>query len=185
MKNKKNITIQALCCTLGILLLTNCQSTSTSDDSKTYLKKPVHKYFQRYQSLKINSINIKAWENFHKKEFEQAALDFERLYLKKYRHYDSTFGAGLSFMKYYNLNKSLKYLNITLRKRPNHFEAIYFRALINIEIKNYAQARKDLTNLLTIKKTSKFLCGLHLQDVASQKILKKRHKEALSLLKTL
>lgn len=161
--------------------------TSKSKDTKSPLKPSYNFVFpnKRFDTPEINNIAITAWKNFHKKQFEQAALDFERLYNKDFVHYDSTFGAGISFMKFYNLKKALKFFTLTIDKFPEHFEARYHRALLNIEIKNFSEARKDLESLLAIKDTSFFICGLHPQDKVNDEILKKRQKKALTLLKSL
>jgi tetratricopeptide (TPR) repeat protein len=167
----------------GTMTLTSCiknipkQNTSVSIEQKTEFT-----YKKRFDNTKINSVAISAWKNFHKSRFEEAALDFERLYNKNYIHYDTLFGAGIAYMKYYDLKKSLKFFTLTLKENPNHFEALYFRSQVYKELKNYTAARKDLEHVLLIKNIAPFICGYYMQDVAGSKALKKRHEQAGNML---
>lgn len=173
---------------LFIFIILFTQSCSTSKPKSTI--KPVEQsnannFHKRYDDKKINLVIYTAWQNFHNKRFEHAALDFERLIVKKYNHFDVLFGAGIAYMNYYDLNKAIKYFTIALQKKPDHFEALYFRAEVYRLLKNFSYAKKDLKKLISLKKIEPFICGLYKNDLTGQYNCNIRLTKAKEILKSL
>ena len=89
-----------------------------------------------------------AWDHLASGRIEPALLDFERLITKGYSHYDVLFGAGMASLKFYDLKKAVRYFTLCIKQRPDHFEALYYRAEVYRQMKMYSQARADLEIVL-------------------------------------
>ena len=173
----------------SFLLLVLTATLSCSTDKPVVVQEPPQiievKHVKRYDDPVINSIVVGAWANYSHGRFEQSALDFERLIAKGYTHYDVLFGAGCANMKYYDLKKALTFFDRCIKERKDHFDALFFRADIYRQMKNYPKARADLELLLTIETASSEICGLYASEIADRNALSKRKSEAADILKTM
>ncbi|MGL4370146.1 MAG: tetratricopeptide repeat protein, partial [Spirochaetota bacterium] len=142
-------------------------------------------FVKRYDDPAINRTIMAAWNNYNNGRFEQASLDFDRLSAKGYTHYDILFGAGCANMKYYDFRKSISFFSRCLKERGDHFEALYFRAEIYRQMKDFSSARADLEKLLAIDLSAPLICGLYPNSIADRKHLKKRQSDAIAILKTM
>ena len=139
----------------------------------------------RYRDPAINLIIHTAWEHYNSGRYEPALLDFERLIVKGYNHYDVLFGAGMSSLKYYDMNKAVRYLSMCITAYPGHFEALFYRSEAYRLLKHYKQARTDLESILAADPSAPFICGLYPSEYTDRGTLKRRKEEAKNLLKTL
>lgn len=140
---------------------------------------------KRYEEPEINAVISGAWAHYTNARYEQSKLDFDRLIAKGYTHYDVLFGAGCANMKYYDLRKALSYLDRCIAERKDHFEALFLRAEIYRQMKEFAKARADLETILAIEPASPVICGLYPGEYADRASLAKRKAEAADILKTM
>ena len=140
---------------------------------------------KRYDDPTINAVINSAWSNYAAARYEQSKLDFDRLIAKGYTHYDVLFGAGCANMKYYDQKKALVLFTRCLEERGDHFEALFFRAEIYRQLRDFPRARTDLEALLAVEPSSPLICGLYPGDIAGRTALLKRKDEAKAILKTM
>lgn len=140
---------------------------------------------KRYDDPTINAVINGAWSNYTAARYEQSKLDFDRLIAKGYTHYDVLFGAGCANMKYYDLRKALGFLDRCIAERKDHFEALFLRAEIYRQMKDFPRARADLEAVLSIQNISPVICGLYPGEYADRADLAKRKAEAANILKTM
>ncbi len=169
-------------CVFTILIINiSCASQKKNEvniETIEAVEEPVSvKKLTRIQDPVLNAIVLTAWENYHIGRYEQAALDFERLYKKGYDHYDILFGAGICYFKYYDLKKSIQYLDLALLKKPDHFTALYIRGLYYNNLKKYTEAKKNFSAVLSVETHENFTCGYYKKDFADKKDLKKLQEE--------
>ncbi len=160
-------------CLAGIMLV-QCSS----------VQHKTHKKLWRFDDPYINQTIVNAWENVYKRRYEWAALDFTRLIQKNYIDYDILFGAGLSYYFMHDAIKAIDYFTQAIEKKPNHFEAYYFRAKLYLSQGQKVKAQQDLEAILGIQYDEPLICGYYFNndDSADSAILKSRQKEAQSLL---
>ncbi|MBP7902301.1 MAG: tetratricopeptide repeat protein [Spirochaetes bacterium] len=139
--------------------------------------------FSRFGSAKANSELITAWRLYRSGKFRQSAQAFEEMISNGYVHYDTAFGAGLAYMKYYDNEKSLRYFSQAVSLNPLHFEALFFIAEIKKQNKDYASARYYLEKVLSADFEGKLICGSVDKDYLSRKDFEKRKKDSLIMLK--
>ena len=72
-----------------------------------------------------------------------------------------------------------------LEERGDHFEALFFRAEIYRQLRDFPRARTDLEALLSVEPASPLICGLYPGDIAGRTALLKRKDEAKAILKTM
>jgi tetratricopeptide (TPR) repeat protein len=140
---------------------------------------------KRYDDPEINAIIRGAWNSYTNARYEQSLLDFNRLIVKGYTHYDVLFGAGCANMKYYDLKKALSFFDRCISGKKDHFEALFFRAEIYRQMKDFPRARADLEAILAIETTSPVICGLYPGEYSDRSALAKRKIEASAILKTM
>ncbi len=130
-----------------------------------------HPNLRRFSDHQINQIIITAWEHFSNKNYESAALDFERLIKKEYSDDDILFGAAISNFHTSNKKKALDFCNAALEKNPLHFEALYLRANIYTAIGKPDSALKDFKALAVMEFKKDLVCGyyFHENDLAGKK----------------
>ncbi len=130
-----------------------------------------HPNLRRYNDHQINQIIITAWEHFSNKNYESAALDFERLIKKDYSDDDILFGAAISNFHTANKKKALDFCSAALEKNPLHFEALYLRANIYNSIGKPDAALKDFKALALMEFKKDLICGyyFHENDLAGKK----------------
>ena len=140
---------------------------------------------KRYEDPEINAVIAGAWAHYTNARYEQSKLDFDRLIAKGYTHYDVLFGAGCANMKYYDLRKALSYFDRCLAQKKDHFEALFLRAEICRQLKDFRKARVDLEAILAIEPASAVICGLYPGEYADRSALAKRKAEAADILKSM
>ena len=140
---------------------------------------------KRYDDPEINAVIAGAWAHYANARYEQSKLDFDRLIAKGYTHYDILFGAGCANMKYYDLRKALSYFDRCLAERKDHFEALFFRAEIYRQMRDFPKARADLEAILAIESAPPVICGLCPGEYAGRTELAKRKADAADILKTM
>lgn len=175
------IIFYSLAASVFFLPVLSCSTKPAVQNQAVQIKQDTH--VKRYDAPEINAIIAGAWSSFGSGRYEQAALDFERLIAKRYVHYDILFGAGCANLKYYDLKKALSFFDRCLKDRKDHFEALFFRAEIYRQMKDYAKARADLEAILAIPSASPLICGLYPDEMADGGELAKRKSEAAAILK--
>lgn len=146
-----------------------------------------HPNLRRFNDHQINQIIITAWEHFSKKNFESAALDFERLIKKDYSDDDILFGAAISHYYTANKKKALEYCSAAIEKNPLHFEALYLRANLHQSLGRLDAARKDFKALASMEFEKDLVCGyyFHDNDLAGKKAFEEKKSQALAALQSL
>ncbi|MBN1499440.1 MAG: hypothetical protein JW982_04770 [Spirochaetes bacterium] len=164
------ILVQTAVMAFFIISCTGQNSNLSGMTEKPKITEPVKiiKKRIRIDDPSLNAIVITAWENYHLGRYEQSALDFERLYKKGYDHYDILFGAGISFFKYYDLQKSIRYLDLAIEKNPEHFMAIYIKGIYFNNLKKYTEAKKNFSAVLLLDLQNNFTCGYYSKDYADK-----------------
>ena len=177
----KRIIFLPLAASFFFLPALSCSTKQVIHTPPVQIKQETHA--KRYDSPEINEVIAGAWNSYSSARYEQSALDFERLIAKRYVHYDILFGAGCANMKYYDLRKALAFFDRCLKDRKDHYEALFFRADIYRQMKDYAKARADLEAILAIPSVSFLICGLYPGEMAGNSELAKRKTEASAILK--
>lgn len=180
---KRVFTAPALALLLALPAV-SCGTSAPAVKHKTPHVKPDTRA-KRYDDPSINAVINGAWSNYAASRYEQSKLDFDRLIAKGYTHYDILFGAGCANMKYYDLRKALGFLDRCIAERKDHFEALFLRAEIYRQMKDFPKARADLEAVLAIENVSPVICGLYPGEYADRGALAKRKAEAADILKTM
>ncbi len=129
-----------------------------------------HPNLRRFNDHQINQIVITAWEHFSNKNYESAALDFERLIKKNYSDDDILFGAAITNFRITNKKKALDFCSAALEKNPLHFEALFLRAQIYNALGKPNAALKDFKSLASMEFKKELVCGyyFHENDLAGK-----------------
>jgi tetratricopeptide (TPR) repeat protein len=185
--------IYSLCITvvfLAAIPLSRCttspavsENVITQPESAPKIKE--QKIVRRYDDNAINMTIHVAWDHLASGRIEPALLDFERLITKGYSHYDVLFGAGMASLKFYDLKKAVRYFTLCIQQRPDHFEALYYRAEVYRQMKMYSQARADLEYLMSNDPASPIICGMYSGEYTDKKLLQRRRDESKIIIQTL
>ncbi|MCX7680107.1 MAG: tetratricopeptide repeat protein [Spirochaetes bacterium] len=143
-----------------------------------------HPNLRRFNDHEINNIIITAWEQVSMKNYESAALDFERLIKKDYIDDDILFGAAISHYFTRKKTKALEFCTAALEKNPQHFEALFLRAQIYNDLGNTNAARTDFKKLATMEFHKDLICGYYFfdNDIANKQIFESRKRAAFEAL---
>jgi len=167
-----------------IVTFSGCSSKTKAPEIKETPKAET-RYIRYYNDPEINATIAAAWNHYTNSRYDQSRMDFDRLITKGYTHYDILFGAACANMKYYDLKKALSLYTRCLQERSDHFEALFFRAEIYRQMKDYTRARADLEAILIVEPSSPLICGLYPSASADRNLLLKRRAEVKSILKTM
>jgi hypothetical protein len=178
----QNATAYALLFMSGALLFA-C-SVPRPMGPNSYKKTVDHPNLRRYQDPVINNIIITAWENVQKRNYETAALDFERLSGKGYDDDDILFGAGIAFYRHHDLKKARIFAGRALEKNPGHFEALFLRASVLKDVNLVRESDADLRALLSMSYTRPLICGYYFNenDLATQTHFSLRQQQAAKMI---
>lgn len=172
---------------LSALILMSCSASTQKPEEITVQPVPSRSEqvlsYSRFGSAKVNSDLQAAWRLYRAGKFRQSAKAFEDILSGGYVHYDVAFGAGLSYMKYFDKEKALRYFSQTVSLSPSHFEALYLMAEIKKQNKDFVSARSLLEKILSMNYGDKLLCGLTENDYLSVRDFEKRKKDSLIMLK--
>ena len=141
-----------------LLLFTNFCATNKQEIKKNIIKIPSTKVNEDFTYNNITG-TTNAWEDFYKGNFKVAATEFENIILSGNTHYDAYYGIANSYFKYYDIEKSLIYLNKTLELRSDHILALLLRSKIYRELKKYNESKNDLGKILSLQKCPHILYG--------------------------
>lgn len=168
---------------LSVALLFACSSPRPVGPG-SYKKTADHPNLRRYQDPVINNIIITAWENVQKRNYETAALDFERLSGKGYDDDDILFGAGIAFYRHHDLKKARIFAGRALEKNPAHFEALFLRASVLKDVNLVRESDADLRALLSMSYTRPLVCGYYFNenDLATQSHFSLRQQQAAKMI---
>lgn len=144
------------------------EKESPSKTNNNSHKKGTVYYYKRIKNENLNMRVIHAWKLYHNGYYKQSSQEFEKIISSGQTHYDILFGAGISYKKYYDNKKALKYFTLTLNKFPTHFGALYYRGMLFNEAKNFKSSRRDLSKIAASEFKSPFICGLYKKDYFSK-----------------
>jgi tetratricopeptide (TPR) repeat protein len=142
-------------------------------------------FLKRSGSAEVNERIISAWKTYQSGNYKKSSLEFERLIDSGVSHYDVYYGAGISFLKYYNNDKAVRYLTMAIKAEPDHFEAIYLRASIYKEMQDFKAARSDYEQILNMKPSKSLICGSYSSDICTAHDLERRRNESKRIIKML
>lgn len=176
--------IKIFCCVI-VFLIASCSTVKKTNSVVEGTAKTGVSFqpFSRYGDTGVNYRILKAWQFYRSGKFRLSAEAFEKLIASGYNHYDICFGAGLSYMKYYDNSAALKYLEMTVSGNPQHFEAYYFMAQIKKHQKDFPGARGCLEKIIFTKFSGKVICGINEKDCLAYTDYEKRKNDSLTMLK--